>query len=146
MPCNHLWVDFRVGTRGLGWGLQGNHRKKGEKEGEGKKKRECVRARVVCIRVWIASCILCTKMSLPPTRARGESSRPSSNGSDTITVQGDNQVNGRQGGACSNIGTLRLRATDDDDPQRPRQRLHGVVWTDDTVDNEGCGKKKSKSA
>ena len=85
-------------------------------------------------------------MSLPPTRARGESSRPCSNGSATITVQGDNQVNGRQGSARSNIGTLRLRATDDDDPQRPRQRLRGVVWTDDTVDNEGCGKKKSKSA
>ena len=84
-------------------------------------------------------------MSLPPTRARGESSR-TSNGSATITVQEDNQVNGRQVSARSNIGTLRLRATDGDDPQRPRQRLHGVVWTDDTVDNEGCGKKKSKSA
>jgi protein phosphatase 1 regulatory subunit 11 len=37
------------------------------------------------------------------------------------------------------VGALRLRG----ESRRPRQR---VAWDEDVVDNEGCGKKKSKSA
>lgn len=36
------------------------------------------------------------------------------------------------------VGVLRLRAT--------RRRSQRVAWTEDVVDNEGMGKKKSKSA
>ena len=44
-------------------------------------------------------------------------------------------------------GTLYLQGTQPDNqdvPSRRRSRQR-VVWTEDTVDNEGCGKKKSKS-
>lgn len=61
-------------------------------------------------------------------------------GSRTITVQ-DNQPREEESQSeaeSSAVGTLRLRGA-------PRNRPR-VVWREDVVDNEGAGKKKSKSA
>lgn len=66
-------------------------------------------------------------------------STPSAEGDDATAAHGDREV-----------GVLRLRG----ESTRPRSgatteasssRERRVVWTDDTVDNEGLGKKKSKS-
>lgn len=73
----------------------------------------------------------------------GPSSRPDTHGSRTLTVENDNSESREP------VGVLHLRGTNDlsrDMAQReappPARR---VVWTEDTVDNEGMGKKKSKS-
>ncbi|KAG1729870.1 phosphatase inhibitor-domain-containing protein [Suillus paluster] len=42
-----------------------------------------------------------------------------------------------QAGDSTVVGALRLRG----EPRRTRQR---VAWDEDVIDNEGCGKKKSK--
>lgn len=64
-----------------------------------------------------------------------------SDGSRTITVHdnqpGEGGTHDGTSGESLAVGTLRLRAA-----PRSRQR---VVWRDDVVDNEGAGKKSSKS-
>lgn len=77
-------------------------------------------------------------MSFVATRPRPSTSAPS-DGSRTITVH-DNQPG--EGDASPNansesVGRLRLRGA-------PRNRPR-VVWREDVVDNEGAGKKSSKS-
>ncbi|KAG0706713.1 phosphatase inhibitor-domain-containing protein [Suillus ampliporus] len=56
----------------------------------------------------------------------------------TITLH-DSQPEEEAGrsGDSTVVGTLRLRG----EPRRTRQR---VAWDEDVIDNEGCGKKKSK--
>jgi protein phosphatase 1 regulatory subunit 11 len=66
---------------------------------------------------------------------RPSTSAPS-DGSRTMTIESlafDTPSDGNE-----IVGVLRLRGG----PRRNRQR---VVWGEDVVDNEGCGKKKSKS-
>lgn len=69
----------------------------------------------------------------PNTSAPGDGSR-------TIIVE-DAQPREAESSAdeAPTIGTLRLRGA----PRRVRNR---VAWGEDVVDNEGCGKKSSKSA
>jgi hypothetical protein len=75
------------------------------------------------------------------TRRRPDTSNPS-DGSRTITVH-DSQPREEDSGSGTGpsntepIGSLHLRGGE----------AHGrrVMWTDDTVDNEGAGRKKSKS-
>ena len=63
-------------------------------------------------------------------------------GSRTITILDSNpredNLGGRHSSGASPAGSLRLRGG----PRRTRQR---VAWNEDVVDNEGAGKKKSKS-
>ena len=66
---------------------------------------------------------------------RPNTSAPS-DGSRTITLR-DDQPREDDNSDTQSIGTLRLRGA-----ARHRQR---VVWREDVVDNEGAGKKKSKS-
>ncbi|KAF5333874.1 hypothetical protein D9757_015531 [Collybiopsis confluens] len=79
-------------------------------------------------------------MSYHTSLRRPNTSAPS-DGSRTITItptpadENEDPANGPNGSSPS---TLRLRAT----PRKPRQR---VVWREDVVDNEGAGKKSSKS-
>jgi len=78
-------------------------------------------------------------MSITVARA-GPSSMPASDGSRTITIR-DSQPReeGDEGGShdssSNEVGRLTLRGG----RTRPR-----VVWSEDTVDNEGAGKKSSK--
>lgn len=73
--------------------------------------------------------------------------RPDAHGSRTMTVEraGTSQVDG----GAQDVGRLHLRAVG---REREREALSDsthsdrrVVWTEDTIDNEGMGKKKSKS-
>jgi len=61
--------------------------------------------------------------------------RAPTDGSRTITLR-DSQPRPEDDGDLV-VGALRLRG----EPRRTRQR---VVWDEDVIDNEGCGKKKSK--
>ncbi|EJT45453.1 hypothetical protein A1Q2_05499 [Trichosporon asahii var. asahii CBS 8904] len=67
---------------------------------------------------------------------------PDTHGSRTLTVNSSN-VSGAESasdsreGTPSSIGVLRLRGG-------PVRRNH-VAWSSETIDNEGMGKKKSKS-
>ena len=72
------------------------------------------------------------------TRQAGPGPSAASDGSRTITVQ-DNQPREESHSDTDStpVGTLRLRGA-----RRNRPR---VVWREDVVDNEGAGKKKSKS-
>ncbi|BEI93339.1 uncharacterized protein CcaverHIS019_0509670 [Cutaneotrichosporon cavernicola] len=79
------------------------------------------------------------------TRSAAQTTRPENLGSRTMTITpttdtdaGPSTVSPPPSGSetPSSVGVLRLRGA----PGR-RQR---VVWTSDTVDNEGMGKKKSK--
>uniref|UniRef100_A0A0W0G5S0 Type 1 phosphatases regulator n=1 Tax=Moniliophthora roreri TaxID=221103 RepID=A0A0W0G5S0_MONRR len=82
-------------------------------------------------------------MSFRTTQRRPNTSAPS-DGSRTITLTGappqedDDSGAGPSGdsGLSSNVGTLKLRGA----TKKSRQR---VVWSDDVVDNEGCGRKSS---
>lgn len=77
-----------------------------------------------------------TPMAYVATRGGPSTSAPS-DGSRTITVR-DSQPGGEGAGESSEeIGRLRLRAA-------PRNRPR-VVWREDVVDNEGMGRKSSKS-
>jgi hypothetical protein len=84
-----------------------------------------------------------TTMSLRAAQRRPDTSAPS-DGSRTITITGapphedDGSSAGPSGESSSAVGTLRLRGA----TKKSRQR---VVWSDDVVDNEGCGRKSSKS-
>ena len=72
----------------------------------------------------------------PSTSAPGDSSRTLTiTNNPTREENGDEQVDVPEGG--QRVGTLRLRTT----------RLTGprVAWDEDVIDNEGFGKKKSKS-
>ncbi len=67
-----------------------------------------------------------------------------SDGSRTITIQDSNprEEGANSSGEDSEVGRLRLRgATRRDRAGRPR-----VVWREDVVDNEGAGRKSSKSS
>ncbi|KAK7062671.1 Type 1 phosphatases regulator ypi1 [Paramarasmius palmivorus] len=81
-------------------------------------------------------------MSLRAAQRRPGTSAPS-DGSRTITLTGapphedDESGAGPSSESSSNVGTLRLRGA----TKKSRQR---VVWSDDVVDNEGCGRKSSK--
>jgi len=61
--------------------------------------------------------------------------RAPTDGSRTITLR-DSQPRPEDDGDLV-VGALRLRG----EPRRTRQR---VAWDEDVIDNEGCGKKKSK--
>lgn len=86
---------------------------------------------------------------MPSTRM----TRPDAHGSRTMTIQSTPSAEGDDAAAAHGdreVGVLRLRG----ESTRPRSgatteasssRERRVVWTDDTVDNEGLGKKKSKS-
>ncbi|KAH7926079.1 hypothetical protein BV22DRAFT_1009885 [Leucogyrophana mollusca] len=70
---------------------------------------------------------------------QGPSASAPGDGSRTLTLQ-DSQPRPEDDagpGEASTVGTLRLRGG----PRRARQR---VAWGEDVIDNEGCGKKKSK--
>ncbi|CAK9781147.1 unnamed protein product [Cutaneotrichosporon oleaginosum] len=79
-------------------------------------------------------------------RATAQQARPDNHGSRTITITPttDTEAGPSTGSpptsrseTPSSVGVLRLRGA-------PARRQH-VMWTSDTVDNEGLGKKKSKS-
>jgi len=71
----------------------------------------------------------------PSTYAPGDGSRTQTITNDPTQEEGDEQGLDSEDGQV--VGSLRLRGG-----QRRTQR---VAWNDDVVDNEGCGKKKSKS-
>ena len=72
----------------------------------------------------------------PSTSAPGDGSRTLTiTNNPTREEDGDEQGDDSEGGQV--IGTLRLRTT--------RQTGPRVAWDDDVIDNEGFGKKKSKS-
>lgn len=79
--------------------------------------------------------------------------RPESHGSRTMTIdQTPAANNGAEGaGNDSPMGVLRLRghrlseANADAGSGTTTQRGRRVAWSEDTVDNEGLGKKKTKS-
>ena len=80
-----------------------------------------------------------------------ESLQTPSDGSRTITIAPPSARD-----ADGEVGTLNLRASPMEGPregdrQQAKPQTKGkkkqkVVWDEDVVDNEGCGKKKSKSA
>ena len=75
-------------------------------------------------------------MATRQARRPGTSAPP--DGSRTITVHDSQpQEEDSSNGDAAPVGALRLRGA-----TRHRQR---VVWREDVVDNEGAGKKKSKS-
>ena len=78
--------------------------------------------------------------------ASAPSQRPAGHGTRTLTAAqnlnpganaGPSNPEVAPGGEAPPVGVLRLRGG-------PNQRQK-VVWSDETVDNEGMGKKKSKS-
>lgn len=72
----------------------------------------------------------------PSTSAPGDGSRTLTiTNNPTREENGDEQGDDSEGGQV--IGTLRLRTT--------RQTGPRVAWDEDVIDNEGFGKKKSKS-
>ncbi|ESK85088.1 type 1 phosphatase regulator ypi1 [Moniliophthora roreri MCA 2997] len=76
------------------------------------------------------------------TQHRSGTSAPS-DGSRTLTITSTPQEYGGDDdseagpGSSGTVGTLKLRGA----TKKSRQR---VVWSDDVVDNEGCGRKSSK--
>lgn len=74
--------------------------------------------------------------------ARPSASAPL-DGSRTITLLDSQPGEGRSGssGEDDNVGTLRLRGV----PRTRDRSRPSVVWREDVVDNEGAGKKSSKS-
>lgn len=83
-------------------------------------------------------------MAYSATRRRPGTSAPG-DGSRTITIHdsqpGEDDGEGSSSGSGERnvVGALRLRGG----PKKKSQRR--VVWDDDVVDNEGCGRKSSKS-
>lgn len=72
---------------------------------------------------------------LPLTSAPGDGSRTITT---TNTLSNENSEREETNPDGTFVGALRLRPA-----KKNRQR---VAWDDDVVDNEGCGRKKSKSA
>ena len=70
-------------------------------------------------------------------QARRQNASVPTDGSRTITVHDSQPVEDDRPVEAPPVGALRLRGV-----ARHRQR---VVWREDVVDNEGAGKKKSKS-
>ena len=84
-------------------------------------------------------------MAFVATRSMPQTAAPS-DGSRTITVTNAQPVedvgSGEEGSSVNGenvVGVLRLQA------QRTRSQGPRVAWTEDVIDNEGMGKKKSKS-
>ncbi|KAF9255438.1 hypothetical protein L218DRAFT_975630 [Marasmius fiardii PR-910] len=82
-------------------------------------------------------------MSYRVTQRRPGTSAPS-DGSRTITItgappreEGDDDSGAEGPSSGQGVGTLKLRGA----TRKTRQR---VVWSEDVVDNEGCGRKSSK--
>lgn len=76
-------------------------------------------------------------MSTPHDHTEARDTRIADAGSRTITVSPPQETQAGPSTLPHAIGTLRLRGGP---LRRPK-----VTWTDETVDNEGLGKKKSKS-
>lgn len=76
-------------------------------------------------------------MAYVATRGGPSTSAPS-DGSRTITIHDSQPGEEGAGEGGEEVGRLRLRAA-------PRNRPR-VVWREDVVDNEGMGRKSSKSA
>ncbi|KAJ8693153.1 Type 1 phosphatases regulator ypi1 [Pleurotus ostreatus] len=66
----------------------------------------------------------------PSTSAPGDASR-------TITIQDSEPIQEPNPTEATSVGAIRVRATN-------RRDNHRVVWDEDVVDNEGCGRKSSK--
>ena len=88
----------------------------------------------------------CRNMPDQATSGRDGSSRSDSYGSRTLTI-GRHATPEADSFADTHVGTLYLLGTRPDNQDASSRRRGGqrVVWTEDTVDNEGCGRKKSKS-
>ncbi|KAF9543141.1 hypothetical protein CPC08DRAFT_716796 [Agrocybe pediades] len=78
-------------------------------------------------------------------RSRGPNAGTPTDGSRTMTItrdptkeHPDSDENEEQGPGGQVVGTLHLRGA-----RRPNNRPR-VAWNEDVIDNEGCGKKKSK--
>jgi hypothetical protein len=71
--------------------------------------------------------------------------RPNHHGSRTLTIEQNDYQNASEHENHASLGVLHLQGARDPNAQ-PRTRRQHVEWTEDTVDNEGAGKKKSKSA
>lgn len=74
----------------------------------------------------------------PNTAAPGDGSRTMTITNDPTKEEGEDDQ-GSSNPTGDVVGTLRLRAA-------PRENKPRVAWNEDVIDNEGCGKKKSKSA
>ncbi|KAF4615826.1 hypothetical protein D9613_012433 [Agrocybe pediades] len=79
-------------------------------------------------------------------RSRGPNAGTPTDGSRTMTItrdptkeHPDSDENEEQGPGGQAVGTLHLRGA-----RRPTNRPR-VAWNEDVIDNEGCGKKKSKT-
>ncbi|KAG1781742.1 phosphatase inhibitor-domain-containing protein [Suillus placidus] len=70
------------------------------------------------------------------TQGRAYTSAPA-DGSRTITLHDSQPRSEDDAGRSGVVGALILRG----EPRKTRQR---VAWDEDVIDNEGCGKKKSK--
>ncbi|KAF9493308.1 hypothetical protein BDN71DRAFT_1450435 [Pleurotus eryngii] len=66
----------------------------------------------------------------PSTSAPGDASR-------TITIRDTEPIQDPNPAEATSVGAMRVRATN-------RRDNHRVVWDEDVVDNEGCGRKSSK--
>ena len=73
----------------------------------------------------------------PSTSAPGDSSRTLTITNNPTREENDDEQGDEQPEGGQIIGTLRLRPT--------RQTGPRVAWDEDVIDNEGFGKKKSKS-
>ena len=80
------------------------------------------------------------------TSGRDGSSRSEAHGSRTVTIE-RHATPEADSFTDAHVGRLYLQGTRPDyrDVSSRRRSRQRVVWTEDTVDNEGCGKKKSKS-
>ena len=90
----------------------------------------------------LVSCIYAHATNMSFVAARPSASAPS-DGSRTITLR-DSQPredDGLPSGDDGEIGSLHLRGV----PRVRNRHRPSVVWRDDVVDNEGAGKKSSKS-
>lgn len=82
-------------------------------------------------------------MAYLATQGRPSTSAPG-DGSRTITItatpsRSEDGESSNDPDESGSAGVLRLRGG----PRKPRQR---VAWGEDVVDNEGCGRKSSKSS
>lgn len=77
------------------------------------------------------------RYNMSSTRQRPSTSAPG-DGSRTITIQDSEPTQDPNPAEATSVGAIRVRATN-------RRDNHRVVWDEDVVDNEGCGRKSSKS-
>lgn len=81
---------------------------------------------------------------------RGGATRPAPQGSRTLTLQETDIDNSTPSSSDAAVGTLRLNGSSASTSTSERTNTatetgRHVVWSEDTIDNEGAGKKKSKS-